>query len=62
MFDVKMFVKDISNLSKTRKFWTGLLGVVVGAVVTHLASQPELGAIFQLLGVIGVYQVSNTKK
>lgn len=52
-------IKDIRNVTSTRKFWVGLLGAVVSAVLVYLADTPEFAPVVSLLSAIGVYQVRN---
>lgn len=56
------FFTDILNLTKTRKFWVGILTAAAEAVVIYLADMPEFAPLLGLLGAIGVYQVPNGKK
>ena len=61
MFNIKQFVRDISSVTKTRKFWIGMLGAVVNALAVYVFGQPEFSPLLGFLTALGVYQVPNSK-
>ena len=53
------FIKDISDVGKTRKFWVGLVGAVAIAIVQYLTEVKELAPLVGLLTAFSVFQTPN---
>lgn len=53
------FLRDIRDVAKTRKFWVGMAGAVLDAVVLYLSGVPEFSPVIKALTVFGIYEIPN---
>lgn len=56
---MKDYLAPVLSLSKSRKFWVGVLAAAANGVLVFVTNQPELAPYVSLLCALGIYHAPN---